>query len=377
MYFMHSCPWKLVIGLYDAVFLQWQHTPDLFIDRVHEPKDTGDSMNSLHPAPSPGKRRLITTLCAAALCAAFGADAQTTDWPDKPVRIVVPFAAGGSTDALARAVATKLAEALRQPVVVDNRAGAAGAIGAQAVARAAPDGYTLLLATSSTHAVLPQLRPLPYDAMKDFTPITRIATAPNVLVVSPTLKVSSVKDLVQLAATRDGGLSYASSGNGTVTHLISADFAHRAGLRARHVPYKTGIQALPELNSGQVDFAFDSIVWTLPQAQAGKVKALAIGSAERSPLAPDLPTMREAGFAGFDGTTWFALMGPTGLPAKTVAEINRQVNAVLRDPEIRAQFERQGAEALGGTPQELEKLVQDDGKRWAGVIAAGNIKIDQ
>ncbi|MBL0918151.1 MAG: tripartite tricarboxylate transporter substrate binding protein [Hydrogenophaga sp.] len=334
-------------------------------------------MNPLHPASSPGKRRLITTLCAAALCAAFGADAQTADWPDKPVRIVVPFAPGGSTDALARAVGTKLAEVLRQPVVVDNRAGAAGAIGAQAVARAAPDGYTLLLATSSTHAVLPHLRPLPYDAVKDFTPITRIATAPNVLVVSPTLKVASVKDLVQLAATRDGGLNYASSGNGTVTHLISADFVHRAGIRARHVPYKTGIQALPEINSGQIDFAFDSIVWTLPQAQAGKVKALAIGSAERSPLAPDLPTMREAGFAGFDGTTWFALMGPAGLPAKTVAEINRQVNAVLRDPEIRAQFERQGAEALGGTPQELEKLVQDDGKRWAGVIAAGNIKIDQ
>lgn len=330
--------------------------------------------------PTPGNARgFAAFLCAAAalLCALPGGRAQAADWPDRPIRIVVPFGAGGSTDALARILGEKLGASTGQAVVIENRAGAAGAIGAQAVAKAAPDGSTFLLATSSTHAVLPHLRPLPYDATKDFTAIARIASAPNVLMVSPMLKVATVKDLVQLASTREGGLAHSSSGNGTVTHLIAADFAQRAGIRVRHIPYKTGIQALPELSNGQVDFAFDSIVWALPQAQAGKVKALAIGSPERSPLAPDLPTLREAGFTGFDGTTWFALMGPAGLSPRIVSELNRHVNAALRDPDLRAQFERQGAEALGGTPQDLEKLVRDDGKRWANVIATGGIKIDQ
>lgn len=329
-----------------------------------------------HP-PSPslfaGRRWLLAT----AVCALMGCPALAAEWPDRPLRIVVPFGAGGSTDALARILGEKLTAAVGQPVVIENRAGAAGAIGAQAVAKAPADGSTFLLATSSTHAVLPQLRPLPYDALKDFTSIARIATAPNVLMVSPTLKAASVKELVQMAAAREGGLAYSSSGNGTVTHLIAADFVQRAGIRARHIPYKTGIQALPELNNGQIDFTFDSIVWALPQAQAGKVRALAIGSLERSPLAPDLPTMREAGFANFDGTTWFALMGPAGLNPKIVTELNRHVNAVLRDPDLRAQFERQGAEALGGTPQDLDKLVREDGRRWANVITTGQIKIDQ
>lgn len=313
-------------------------------------------------------------LLAAQLAPAY---AQSSAWPDKPLRIIVPFGAGGSTDALARIVGEKLSVVLKQSVVIDNRAGAAGSIGAQAVAKAAPDGYTFLLATSSTHAVLPQLRPLPYDAQRDFTAIARIATAPNVLVVSPTLKIGTVAEFLQAARARGAALNYSSSGNGSVTHLIGADFAQRAKLSTTHVAYKTGIQALPDIHSGQIDFAFDSIVWTLPQSQAGKVKALAIGSAQRSPLAPDLPTLREAGFEGFDGTTWFALMGPAGLDAKVVGELNRQINNVLRDPDLRAQFERQGAEALGGSPRELEQLVQEDGQRWAAVIKAGNIKIDQ
>ncbi|MBX3608720.1 MAG: tripartite tricarboxylate transporter substrate binding protein [Hydrogenophaga sp.] len=305
------------------------------------------------------------------------ARAQTAAWPDKPVRIVVPFGAGGSTDALARIVGEKLSAAIGQPVVIENRAGAAGAIGAASVAKAPADGYTLLIATSSTHAVLPNLRSLPYDVQRDFTPVARLATAPNVLVVSPQLKVGSVAELVALAKQRALPMNYSSSGNGSVTHLIGADFAQRAGVRTTHVPYKTGIQALPDLHGGQIDFAFDSIVWTLPQSQAGKVKALAIGSAQRSPLAPDLPTLREAGFADFDGTTWFALMAPAGLDAAIVERLNREVNAVLRDPDLRAQFQRQGAEALGGTPQELSALVREDGQRWASVIRTGGIKIDQ
>jgi tripartite-type tricarboxylate transporter receptor subunit TctC len=327
--------------------------------------------------PSLSRARLTTYLFGCASCLLVVGPAHAAEWPDRPIRIVVPFAAGGSTDALARILGEKLSTVIGQSVVIENRAGAAGAIGAQTVARSTPDGSVFLLATSSTHAVLPHLRPLPYDAVKDFTAIARIASAPNVLMVSPTLKAATVKELIAAATHREGGLAYSSSGNGTVTHLIAADFVQRANVRARHIPYKTGIQALPELSNGQIDFTFDSIVWALPQAQAGKVKALAIGSLERSPLAPDLPTMREAGFSGFDGTTWFALMGPAGLNPRIATELNRHVNAVLRDPDLRAQFERQGAEPLGGSPQELEKLVREDGKRWANVIAAGNIKIDQ
>jgi tripartite-type tricarboxylate transporter receptor subunit TctC len=299
------------------------------------------------------------------------------EWPDRAVRIVVPFGAGGSTDALARTVGAKLAELIKQPVVIDNRAGAAGAIGAVAVAKAPADGYTLLLATSSTHAVLPQLRSLPYDAVRDFTPIARLAVAPNVLVVSPKLGVNSVAELLQNLRQRSQPAIYSSSGNGSVTHLIGADFAQRAKISVTHIAYKTGIQALPDLNGGQVDFAFDSIVWTVPQAQAGKLKALAIGGAQRSRLAPELPTLQELGFSGFDGSTWFALMAPAGLPAPVAQRINRLINQALSDPDVKTQFERQGAEALGGSPAELERLVKEDGQKWATVIKAGGIKADE
>lgn len=312
---------------------------------------------------------------AALTVAALAFPAHADDAAARPIRIVVPFAAGGSTDALARIVGRKLGESLKQPIVVDNRPGAAGAIGADAVAKAPPDGLTLLLATTSTHAVLPRLRTLPYDAERDFTPVAVIATAPNVLVASPALKVANVSELLAHDKARAGRLAYSSSGLGTITHLIGAAFAQRAGVAANHIPYKTGVQALTDISSGQVDFAFDSIVWTLPQDKAGKVRALAIAAAKRSPLAPELPTVAESGFPGFEGTTWFAFVAPARLPAATQALLNQHVNAALRDPEVRAQFQAQGAEPVGGTPDELTKLMRDDAKRWGAVIAAGNIKL--
>lgn len=324
-----------------------------------------------------GRALVRCSLAVLALALAPVVGSQAAEWPERPVRIVVPFGAGGSTDALARIVGAKLSEQTRQPVVIDNRAGAAGSIGAVAVAKSPADGYTLLLATSSTHAVLPQLRSLPYDAARDFSAIARLAVAPNVLVVSPKLAAASVAEFLQAARQRTQPLAYSSSGNGSVTHLIGADFSHRAKLRVTHVPYKTGIQALADLNAGQVDFAFDSIVWTLAQSQAGKVKALAIGGAQRSRLAPDLPTLQELGFEGFDGSTWFALMGPAGLPAPVVQRINQLVNQALNDPDLKTQFERQGAEALGGSPADLERLVKEDGQKWATVIKTGGIKADE
>lgn len=322
-------------------------------------------------------RLLITVGTLLAMIAALPLPALADSYPARPIRIVVPFAAGGSTDALSRIVGKKLSEGLKQPVVIDNRPGAAGAIGAESVAKAPGDGYTLLLATSSTHAVLPRLRALPYDPERDFTPIAVIGTAPNVLVVSPVLKVSTIAELLRHEKARAGRLTYSSSGNGTITHLIGAAFARQAGVRATHVPYKTGIQALTDIAGGEVDFAFDSIVWTLPQDKAGKVRALAIASAKRSPLAPNLPTVSESGFPGFEGTTWFAFVGPAGLPQPVVTALNRQINLILRDAEVRTQIESQGAEPGGGTPEELTRLMRDDARRWGAIIAAGNIKFGE
>lgn len=301
--------------------------------------------------------------------------AQT--YPERPIRIVVPFGAGGSTDALARVVGQQLQETLKQPVVIDNRAGAAGAIGGDAVAKAPGDGYTLLMATTSTHAVLPLLRKLPYDPIHDFVPVAAIATAPNVLVASPTLAVNSVADLIKLAKSRPDALSYSSSGNGTITHLIGAAFALQAGIKATHVPYKTGVQALADITGGRIGFAFDSIVWTLPQAQAGKLKALAITSARRSALAPDLPTVAESGFPGFEGMTWFAFMAPKGTPDAVVRILNREINALLADASVRKVIQAQGAEPLGGSPADLSALIRHDTERWGAIIRAGNIQLEQ
>jgi tripartite-type tricarboxylate transporter receptor subunit TctC len=289
---------------------------------------------------------------------------------------VVPFAAGGSTDALARIVGQQLSTRLGQPVTIDNRPGASGAIGAEAVAKSAPDGYTLFLATS-THAVLQHLRPLPYDPVADFTPVSVIGFAPNLLVVSPGSNITTVAQLVASEKARKGLLVFSSSGASSFTHLIGEAFAQQAGFKATHVPYKTGVLALPDISSGQVDFAFDSIVWTLPQARAGKVRALGIASSKRSPLAPDLPTVAEGGYPGFEGTTWFGIMGPRGLPPAITTELNRQIEQILQDPGVRKQFDGIGAEPGGGSADSFARLVRADSAKWAEVISKGNIKVPQ
>lgn len=297
-------------------------------------------------------------------------------YPERQVRIVVPFGAGGSTDALARIVGQQLGQRLGHPFVIENRPGAAGSIGADLVAKAPADGYTLLMATSSTHAVLPHLRKLPYDAQVDFTPIAEIGTAPNVLIVSPGLGVSTVKELIGLEKARAGKLSYSSSGNGTITHLIGVAFAQRAGVQATHVPYKTGVQAVGDIATGQIDFAFDSIVWTIPQSRNGKVHALAVTSPKRSPLAPELPTVAESGFPGFEGTTWFGFMAPAGVDAAIVKRLNQEIARVLSDADVRRKFEAQGAEPGSGTSDQFARMVSEDFDKWGRVIAAGGIKLE-
>ncbi|MFN0161996.1 MAG: Bug family tripartite tricarboxylate transporter substrate binding protein [Burkholderiales bacterium] len=322
--------------------------------------------------------RAVTCLAAVAatLLAAAVAHAQPI-WPTRAVRIVLPFAAGGSTDAIARALGQKLFEAWGQPVVIDNRPGAGGAIAAEHVAQGSMDGYTLLMATTSTQVLLPLVnRKLGYDPQREFAPIVLVAQAPNLLVASPTLAAGSLRELIALARAKPGAYSYASSGNGTITHLIGAAFAAAAGIKAVHAPYKTGVQALPDLVSGQISWAFDSIVWTLPQVRAGKLKGLAISSRERSPLAPELPTVLESGLPDFEGITWFALVVHSAVPRELIGRINADVNRILRSAEMKERLAGHGAEVSGGSPSDVWRAVRDDTARWERVIREAGIRIE-
>ncbi|RZI98335.1 MAG: tripartite tricarboxylate transporter substrate binding protein, partial [Haliea sp.] len=270
-----------------------------------------------------------------------------------------------------------LGEALGQPVVIDNRPGAAGAIASEQVAKAPADGYTLLMATTSTHAILPVANPrLPYDAVKDFAPVGLVARAPNVLVVSNTLGVSDVKSLVALARSKPGQLSFASSGNGTITHLVGEMFKSNGGIRAVHIPYKTGVQALGDMVGGQIAFQFDSITWTLPQARAGKIRALAVTGLTRSALAPELPTLAESGMPGFEGVTWFGFVAPAGTPTDMLATLGSGLSRILQSPEVQQKMAAQGAEVASGKAQDLAELMRTDSVKWAKVVRDAGVTFE-
>ena len=306
---------------------------------------------------------------------AFSVQAQT--YPSRALRLVVPFAAGGSTDAIARLLAEKMTAGLGQPIVVENRPGAAGAIATEQVVKSAPDGYTILLATTSTHALLPLANPrVTFDPATSLASIGMVARAPNVLVVSPNLPVRTVQDLIALGRNQPKSLSFASSGNGAITHLVAESFNATAGIQAVHVPYKTGVQALADIASGQVQFQFDSIVWTLPQARAGKVRALAVTGSRRSALAPELPTVAEAGLPGFEGVTWFGLVAPAATPHDILARLHSELQRALQGRDIQEKFAAQGAEPAPGTPEEMSRQMREDREKWAKVIQQAGVKFE-
>jgi tripartite-type tricarboxylate transporter receptor subunit TctC len=314
-------------------------------------------------------RAALHRLAVLAFAALLPAAAPAQGWPAKPVRIVVPFPAGGPTDVVTRYLADKLGASLGQPVVVDNKPGAGGSIGAEYVAKSPPDGYTLVMATTSTHSVGPYLAKLGYDPVKDFTPIVWVGSATNILIVSNAIGVSTVQELIALAKRDPGRLNYATSGIGTVVHLTSEHFAQMAGIKLTHVPYK-GIQlSIPDLLSGQVAMLFDNLLTAQPHIKAGKVKALGISSAQRSPLVPDVPTIAEAGLPGFESATWFGLLGPANLP-RPIAEANR----ALRDPELLARLAQLGFDPAGGTPAEFSARMLADAQKWSKVIRDANVK---
>ena len=308
-----------------------------------------------------------------ALLAALPAQAQ---YPAKPVRMVVPFPAGGPTDVLTRVLAQKLSERWRAPVVVDNKPGAGGAIGSEFVARSAPDGYTLEMATSSTHSIGPALQKLPYDPLKDFTPVTQTWSAPNVLLVSAKLGVHDVRGLIALAKSKPGQLYFASSGIGTIPHLSAELFKHLAGIQIVHVPYKGTGLAMADIANGQVAMIFDSIITAQQFARTGEVRMLAVSSAKRSPLLPEVPTMAEAGVPGYESTTWFGVLGPAGTPPDVVAKVNRDIAAVLKTDDIRKRFAAAGAEPRGSSPQAFAALIRSEGEKWGRIIREAGIKVE-
>jgi tripartite-type tricarboxylate transporter receptor subunit TctC len=310
-----------------------------------------------------------------ALLFAFLASLAHAQYPNRPVKLVVPFPPAGATDIVGRIVAQKLGEQMGQSVVVENKPGAGGSIGSDLVAKSAPDGYTLLMATSSTHSIGPVLQKLPYDPLKDFAPITHVANVPNVLVVSPVLPVTSVKELIAYAKARPGQLNFASSGVGTIVHLNGELFKMLAGVDLVHVPYKGTALSIPDVANGSVAMLFDSLASVQPHIKSGRVRPIAVNAQKRSALLPEVPTLAEAGMPAFDRYTWFGMFAPAGTPRDIVARVNAEVATALKAPDLLERFAAAGAEAVGSTPEQFVERIKSDAAKWAEVIKAANVKV--
>lgn len=324
-------------------------------------------------------RAVLRTMgCAAVLALALPAVQAQTDFPNKPIRIVVTFPPGGSADAVVRLLTPRLNEKLGQQVVVDNRPGAGGNIGLSVVAKAPPDGYTLVMATSSTHSVGPALSSkMPYDAFKDFAPVAHVANAPSVLVVGSSFPASSAQELVKLLKANPGKYNFGSSGIGTYPHLSAEMFKWRAGgLFVVHIPYRGTGLVITDLIGGQIAFLMDSVVSAQPHLQAGRVRALAVSGARRSSALPGVPTLTEVGVPGMEFGNWFGVFAPAGTPPEIVQRLNRELNAVIRAPDVVDRLEKAGAEPAGGTPEQFAKTYRDESENWKVVIQRANIKAD-
>jgi tripartite-type tricarboxylate transporter receptor subunit TctC len=318
-------------------------------------------------------------LCALAACAVaalspFAADAQ---YPTKPIRMIVPFPAGGATDIVARLVGQKLTEAMGQQVITDNRGGAGGTIGTDIAAKAPADGYNMLVGTSSTHAIAPGLySKLPYDPVRDFAPVTLLATATILLAVHPSVPAKNVKELIAIAKRQPNSLSFASSGNGGISHLVGEHFKSVASIQMLHVPYKGDTPALIDLASGQVSLMFGTAVSFLPYVKTGRLNALAVTNPKRSPVAPNVPTVAESGLPGFEALQWFGVYVPAGTPREIVVRLNTEIGKILRMPDVRERFAGLGADVGGGSAEEFAAFQRAEVAKWTKIVKASGAKIE-
>ena len=323
--------------------------------------------------PSLSRRAVI--VAASLVLATSAAVAQA--WPAKPIRIVVPFPAGGSTDIVGRLLADKLSQSLGQAVVVDNRAGAGGTTGSDVAAKSAPDGYTFLLGTSSTHAIAPALYPkLAYDPVKDFAPVSLVGTATILMVVHPSVPAKSVADFVALAKAKPGSMLFGSTGNGSVSHLTAEYFKSLAGIDMQHVPYKGDAPMTLDLVAGRVQVAFGTAVAFLPQVQGGKLNALAVTDARPSPVAPQLPTVAASGLPGFEVLQWFGLLAPTGTPREIVARVNADVGKALQLPDVQDKLKGLGMQIVGGPPEQFGGFMRAEAIKWGKIVKDSGAKVD-
>ena len=317
---------------------------------------------------------------SAALVLAASAPAALAqgNYPNKPIRLIVAFPAGGSTDIIGRLVAQRLSQSLGQQVIIDNRGGAGGTIGTEIAARSNPDGYTLTMGTTSTHVIAPAAYTnLKYDPIKDFMPITLVATTPYLLVLNPSVKATSLKDFIALAKSQPGKLNYASAGTGSTTQLAMEMLKIAAGIDVVHVPYNGNGPAGVAVLGGQVQALFGSMPAVLPQAKAGKVRPIAVGTPKRSPALPDVPTVAESGYPGFDASLWLGFFAPKGTPIAIVNRLHSELVKITTSPDMREQFERNGAEPLHNAASiELERLVRSEIQKYSKVIKAANIKLE-
>ena len=318
----------------------------------------------------------LLKLSLSILALIFAATASAQSFPTKPLKIIVPFPAGGTVDFFARVISTKLSEALGQSVLVENRAGAGGNIAAEAVAKAAPDGYTLLMGSEIIAINTSLYSKIGYDPVKDLAPITLVGTVPNILIVHPGLPVNSVNDLIALAKKTPGKISFASTGQGTSTHLSSELFKLMANIDMLHIPYKGGPPAIADLISGQVNMMFINMPTGITHVRSGKAKIIAVSSIKRVSQLPDVPTVDQAGVKGFETSAWSGLYAPAGTPADIINRLNAEVVKILKQPSVREQLMAQGAEPVGDTPEEFSRFTLAEISKWAKIIKISGAKVD-